>query len=42
MIAWDAPTTGDPATSYEVFWGTTSGDLTSLGDLCNVSRNYKH
>ena len=32
-IAWDAPTTGDPATSYEVFWGTTSGDLTSLGDL---------
>ena len=32
-IAWDAPTTGDAATSYEVFWGTTSGDLTSLGDL---------
>ena len=36
-IAWDAPTTGDPATSYEVFWGTTSGDLTSLGDLSATS-----
>ena len=36
-IAWDAPTTGDPATSYEVFWGTTSGDLTSLGDLTATS-----
>jgi hypothetical protein len=37
VIAWDAPTTGDPATSYEVFWGTTSGDLTSLGSLSNTT-----
>jgi hypothetical protein len=39
VIAWDAPTTGDPATSYEVFWGTTSGDLTSLGSLSNTTVN---
>ena len=36
-IAWDAPTTGDAAGSYEVFWGTTSGDLTFLGDLSATS-----
>ncbi len=36
-IAWDAPTTGDAPTSYEVFWGTTSGSLTSLGDLSATS-----
>ena len=38
-IAWDAPTTGDPATSYEVFWGTISGDLTSLET--SLQRQYK-
>lgn len=36
-IAWDAPTTGDAPTGYEVFWGTTSGDLTSLGNLTATS-----
>jgi hypothetical protein len=36
-IAWDAPTTGDAPTAYEIFWGTTSGDLTSLGDLSATS-----
>ncbi|MFY0629344.1 MAG: choice-of-anchor J domain-containing protein [Flavobacteriaceae bacterium] len=32
-ISWDAPATGDAATGYEIFWGTTSGSLTSLGKL---------
>ncbi|MFY0603309.1 MAG: T9SS type A sorting domain-containing protein [Flavobacteriaceae bacterium] len=32
-IAWTAPATGDPATGYEVFWGETSGNLSSLGTL---------
>tara|TARA_R110001632_G_scaffold116951_6_gene228807 strand:+ start:930 stop:2957 length:2028 start_codon:yes stop_codon:yes gene_type:complete len=30
-LSWVAPTTGDPATDYEIFWGTTTGSLTSLG-----------
>lgn len=38
-IAWDAPTTGDPATAYEVFWGETSGSLTSLGTLSATTVN---
>ncbi len=30
-ISWTAPATGDAATEYEIFWGTTSGSLSSLG-----------
>ena len=30
-ISWDAPSSGIAPTGYEIFWGTTSGDLTSLG-----------
>ena len=30
-ITWDAPSSGITPTGYEIFWGTTSGDLTSLG-----------
>ena len=30
-LSWDAPSSGPSPTGYEVFWGTTSGDLTSLG-----------
>jgi len=30
-ITWDAPSSGIAPTGYEVFWGTTSGDLTSIG-----------
>ena len=30
-ITWDAPSSGIAPTEYEVFWGTTSGDLTSIG-----------
>ena len=30
-ITWDAPSSGVAPTGYEVFWGTTSGDLTSIG-----------
>ncbi|MCF6298146.1 MAG: fibronectin type III domain-containing protein [Flavobacteriaceae bacterium] len=32
-LSWLPSTIGDPATSYEIFWGTTSGSLTSLGSL---------
>ena len=32
-IAWVAPAAGDPATDYEIFWGETSGSLTSLGTI---------
>lgn len=38
-IAWDAPSTGDAATGYEVFWGTTSGSLSSLGTLSATTVN---
>ena len=31
VITWDAPSSGPTPTGYEIFWGTTSGDLTSLG-----------
>jgi len=41
-LSWDAPTTGDPATSYEIFWGTTSGSLSSLGTLVGTSVNIKN
>ena len=30
-ITWDAPSSGIAPTGYEVFWGTTSGDLSSIG-----------
>ena len=30
-ISWDAPSSGPTPTGYEIFWGTTSGDLTSIG-----------
>ena len=30
-ITWDAPSSGVAPTGYEIFWGTTSGDLTSIG-----------
>ncbi len=30
-ISWDAPSTGPAPTDYEVFWGTESGNLTSIG-----------
>ena len=30
-ISWDAPTTGPAPTDYEVFWGTESGNLSSIG-----------
>ena len=45
-ISWSAPTTGDAPTDYEVFWGETSGSLTSLGsisattvDITNVDKS---
>ena len=38
-LYWDAPTTGDAATSYEVFIGTTSGSLSSLGSVAVDSIN---
>ncbi|MCI2229667.1 T9SS type A sorting domain-containing protein [Polaribacter sp. MSW13] len=36
-IGWTAPATGDIPTSYEVFWGTTSGSLTSLGFISSTT-----
>lgn len=33
VLSWDAASTGDPATAYEVFFGDTSGNLTSLGTV---------
>ncbi|SDS15119.1 Por secretion system C-terminal sorting domain-containing protein [Polaribacter sp. KT25b] len=38
-LSWDAPSTGDAPTEYEIFWGTTSGSLTSLGSLVGTSVN---
>lgn len=38
-ISWEAPTTGDAPTDYEVFWGTTSGNLTSLGSTSSTTVN---
>jgi len=32
-LSWDAPTTGDPATDYEFFFGTVSGSLSSLATV---------
>ncbi len=36
-ISWVAPVTGDAATDYEVFFGTTSGALTSLGTVSGLT-----
>jgi hypothetical protein len=38
-LSWDAPSAGDAPTSYEVFWGNTSGNLNSLGTLSNTAVN---
>jgi len=38
-ITWDAPSSGVAPTGYEVFWGDTSGDLTSLGVTTNTFVN---
>ena len=38
-LAWGAPATGDAPTGYEVFWGETSGSLTSLGTLSATTVN---
>ena len=38
-ISWDAATTGDAATGYEIFWGETSGSLSSLGILSATTVN---
>lgn len=37
LISWDAPVAGDPADSYEIFWGTSSGALSSLGSITGNS-----
>ncbi|MCG1035324.1 fibronectin type III domain-containing protein [Polaribacter sargassicola] len=36
-LTWDAPSTGDAPTSYYVFFGTTSGELTNLGSTSETS-----
>jgi hypothetical protein len=36
-ISWNAPSSGDSPTSYEVFWGTTSGALTSIGAIAGTT-----
>ena len=38
-LAWDAPSTGDAPTSYEIFWGTTSGNLNSIGAIADTTAN---
>jgi hypothetical protein len=38
-LSWDASTLGDRPTGYEIFWGTTSGSLTSLGTLPGTAVN---
>ena len=38
-LSWDLPSAGDAPTSYEVFWGNTSGSLTSLGTVSNTAVN---
>ena len=38
-ITWDAPSSGVAPTGYEVFFGDTSGDLTSLGVFTNTFVN---
>ena len=38
-IGWTAATSGEAATAYEIFWGTTSGDLTSIGSITDTTVN---
>ena len=37
--SWELPSTGDSATSYDFFFGTTSGDLNLLGTFSGTSIN---
>ena len=39
LITWDAPSTGEAPTGYEVFWGQTPNSLTSLGVTTNTFIN---
>ncbi|WP_284652217.1 T9SS type A sorting domain-containing protein [Flavobacterium terrisoli] len=39
ILSWDAPTTGDPAISYDVYGGVTSGNLTFFGNVTTTSFN---
>ncbi|WP_415793598.1 fibronectin type III domain-containing protein, partial [Flavobacterium saliperosum] len=40
VFSWDAPTTGDPAVSYNMYYGTTPGDVTNLvGNFLTTSAN---
>jgi hypothetical protein len=32
-LSWDVPSSGPTPTAYEIFWGLTSGNLTSIGVL---------
>lgn len=36
-LSWQAPTTGGTPTTYDVYWGTTSGSLTKLGSTANTA-----
>ena len=36
-LSWDSPSAGDAPTSYEIFWGITSGNLESLGTLSSTA-----
>ena len=38
-ISWDAPSTGDPATGYEIHWGSVSGALNVLGTTTSTAIN---
>ena len=38
-ISWDAPSTGDPATGYEIHWGSVSGALNVLGTTASTALN---
>lgn len=38
-LSWNLPSTGDPATGYELFFGTTSGSLNSLGNFTGTTIN---
>ncbi|MEE9349438.1 MAG: T9SS type A sorting domain-containing protein [Flavobacteriaceae bacterium] len=37
VLNWTAAITGDAATSYDIYWGTTSGALTNIGNLTGTS-----